>query len=74
MPVIIKKLDRQGRIVVPKEWRDRNPGDRVLLSLGDSRIVLTPVDEVDLTEYFDSLEVDIESDLSDWNGVRRELW
>jgi hypothetical protein len=30
--------------------------------------------KVDLTKFFDSIEVDIQSDLSDWKKVKRELY
>jgi len=40
-------------------------GGKVLLELEKGRIAITPLDEVDLTEYFDSIEVDVEGDLSD---------
>ena len=73
MSVAIKKLDGQGRIVVPKEWRDKHGGGKVVLSLEEGKITITPLDEVDLTEYFDSIEVDVESDLSDWHAIKREL-
>jgi len=30
--VIVKKVDKQGRVVLPKEWRERHGGsERVLL-------------------------------------------
>ncbi len=49
-------------------------GGRVVLELERDRITITPLEEVDLTEYFDSIEVDVEVDLSDWHAVKRELW
>jgi len=73
MPVTIKKLDGQGRVVVPKKWRDKHGGGKVLLELEKDRITITPLDQVDLTEYFDPIEVDVEGDLPDWHAVKREL-
>jgi len=29
--------------------------------------------KIDLTKYFDKVEVDLRSDLSDWHKVRKEL-
>jgi hypothetical protein len=29
---------------------------------------------IDLTAYFDTVEVDLKADLSDWHKVRMELW
>lgn len=32
-----------------------------------------PLASINLTEYFDRVEVDVKADLSDWHKVRREL-
>jgi hypothetical protein len=32
------------------------------------------MDNIDLTKFFDSIEVDIQSDLPDWKKVKRELY
>lgn len=73
MEVVIKTIDRQGRLVIPKEWRDEvlEGGKVVMVRRGDS-IEIRAYREVDLTRYF-SVEVELESDLSDWHSVRREL-
>jgi len=44
----------------------------LLRSKGDV-LEIVPQDRVDLTKYFDAAEVDVDSDLSDWHSVRREL-
>jgi len=36
-------------------------------------IEILPESIMDLTKYFDTIEVDIESDLSNWNRVKKEL-
>jgi hypothetical protein len=30
--------------------------------------------KIDLTKFFDSIEVDVKSNLSDWKKVKRELY
>lgn len=72
--MVVKLIDRQGRLVIPKEWRDEvlEGGKVVMVRRGDS-IEIRAYREADLTKYFDSVEVDLESDLSDWHSVRREL-
>ena len=37
-------------------------------------IEIMPYEKVDLTKYFDSVEADIKSDLSNWKSVKRELY
>lgn len=71
---IIKKVDKQGRLVLPKEWRDRYVRNgKVLLRIEGEKIIIRPYKLVSLSKFFDSIEVDIKSDLSDWKSVRREL-
>jgi len=36
-------------------------------------IEIRPYTRFDLTKYFDKVEVDLKSDLSDWHRVRKEL-
>jgi len=71
---LIKEIDKQGRLVLPKEWRERYAKDRrVVIRMEEDRIIIKPYRFTDLTEFFDKIEVDLKSDLSDWKSVRREL-
>jgi len=36
-------------------------------------IKISPNEKIDLTKFFDKVEVDLKSDLSDWHRVRKEL-
>jgi len=72
--MVIKTIDGQGRLVIPKEWREEVlEGDKVVIVRRDDSIEIRAYREADLTEYFDSVEVELESDLSDWHAVKREL-
>lgn len=74
MALVIKRIDERGRIVIPKEWRDILLKDRrVIMKLKKKSIEVMPATEPDLTKYFDSVVVDLKSDLSDWHSVRSEL-
>lgn len=70
----MKTVDNQGRIMLPKNWRDRYLKDKkaVITQKGDV-IEIRPFEDIDLTKYFDSIEIDLKSDLSDWHNVREEL-
>lgn len=71
---IIKDLDRQGRLVLPKDWREKYAKNgKVILKIEKDIVIIKPYKLVDLTEFFDKIEVDIKSDLADWKSVRREL-
>jgi len=72
--VEVKDVDSQGRVVIPKEWRDKYlKGGKAVLVLKEDLIEIRPLKRVSLTDYFDRVEVDIKSDLSDWHKVRKEL-
>jgi hypothetical protein len=60
--------------MLPKIWRDRYLKDKkaVVSQKGDV-IEIRPFTDIDLTKYFDSIEVDLKADLSDWHKVREEL-
>ncbi len=66
--VIVRKLDRQGRIVLPSEWRVGWGGEVVLVNLGD-RIEVIPKKKPKLDKFFDIVEVDLEGE----EDVRRKL-
>ena len=71
MKVEIKKLDSQGRIVLPLSWRKRIKSDEMVIVERDDRIEIFPR-EVDLSKYIDAIEVDVEK-FEDYHELRREL-
>lgn len=69
--VVIKKVDSQGRIVIPKEWRDKFNTDRFILVLKEDKIELYP-SVSNLASLIDSVEVE---DLpSDWHELKRKVY
>jgi bifunctional DNA-binding transcriptional regulator/antitoxin component of YhaV-PrlF toxin-antitoxin module len=72
--VEVKTIDNQGRILLPKDWRDRYLKEKkaIVVFKGDL-IEIRPFTRFDLTKYFDKVEVDLKSNLSEWHKVRREL-
>jgi bifunctional DNA-binding transcriptional regulator/antitoxin component of YhaV-PrlF toxin-antitoxin module len=74
MEVEVKTVDNQGRIMLPKVWRERFLKDKkAVISQKGDLIEIRPFEEIDLTKYFDSIEVDLKADLGDWHKVREEL-
>jgi bifunctional DNA-binding transcriptional regulator/antitoxin component of YhaV-PrlF toxin-antitoxin module len=71
----IKEIDDQGRIIIPIDWRKRNlkNSHKVIIKLKEDSMEIVPYYSPDLTKYFDSVEVDLKSNLSDWKKVRKEL-
>jgi len=60
--VEVKRVDNQGRLVLPKRWRDRWGDEVVLIELED-RIEILPKREPNLSQFFDLIEMEIEEDL-----------
>lgn len=74
MEVEVKGVDEQGRIILPKTWREKYlKNKKAIVSAKGDTIEIKPFSAVDLTKYFDKIEVDVKSDLQDWHKVRREL-
>ncbi|MBI2076136.1 MAG: AbrB/MazE/SpoVT family DNA-binding domain-containing protein [Candidatus Aenigmarchaeota archaeon] len=73
MKVLEKQLDPEGRLLLPKEWREKH-GKKVLIVETDEYLKIVPKKARKLTDFFDSVEVDIKSDLTDWHAVKKELY
>jgi bifunctional DNA-binding transcriptional regulator/antitoxin component of YhaV-PrlF toxin-antitoxin module len=74
LEVEVKTVDSQGRIILPKNWRDRYlEGKKAIVYLKGDTIEIRPFTQVDLTKYFDKVDVEIKADLSEWHKVRKEL-
>ena len=56
--VVVRKVDRQGRIVLPKRWREKW-GDEVIVVELDDRIEILPKKKPNLEKFFDILEVEV---------------
>jgi len=73
--VEVKAVDSQGRVSLPPDWRRDvlgEDGEVVILRVGDE-LKIRAHRRRRLSEFFDSVDVDIESDLSDWDSVKKEL-
>ena len=69
--VEIKQVDAQGRIILPKAWRNRLKTKNVMIIDEDDRLEIRPAD-TDLTQFVDAVEVDAEH-FDDYHNLRREL-
>ena len=70
MRMEIKRIDSQGRVVLPVSWR-RIGGDEVLIIEGERKVEIFPRD-VDLSKYLDSVDGDI-INFGDYHDMRKEL-
>ncbi|ASJ04674.1 division/cell wall cluster transcriptional repressor MraZ [Thermococcus barossii] len=70
MEVLVKRFDPQGRLLLPKELREKLGEEVMIVDLGD-RVELLPRKRADLTRFFDSVEVE---ELKEWEELEGELW
>ena len=73
----IRKVDSQGRIVLPHKWREKElkEGDEVLIIEEKGILKIIPKKKIDLTQFFDSLEYenDLIEKLDNWADFENTL-
>jgi bifunctional DNA-binding transcriptional regulator/antitoxin component of YhaV-PrlF toxin-antitoxin module len=74
LEVEVKAINNQGRIILPKNWRSRYlKGKKAIVTSKGDLIEIRPFTKIDLTKYFDTVNVEVKADLSDWHKVRKEI-
>lgn len=73
----IRKVDSQGRIVLPRKWREKElkEGGEVLIIEEQGILKIIPKKKVDLTQFFDSLEYEnaLIEKLDNWADFENSL-
>ncbi len=70
---VIKRVDPQGRVSIPVEWRRGWKSDKVVLRRLGDRIEVTPIEPVPPSSLFDSIEVGDDVDFTDPHSLRKSL-
>ena len=65
-----KKLDDQGRVILPREWR-KGIEEVKIINMGD-HLRIRPKSKKSLLD-FEPVVVDIKAPLDDWHAVKNEL-
>ncbi len=76
MVVEVKKVDSQGRIALPADWRrDVLSSDKeVIIQREGDLLIIKARKKADLTSLFDSLEVDLPPEVfEDWKTLKNAL-
>ena len=75
MQVEERSVDAQGRVSLPSGWRRRHldHDGRVTVIQNGEEIIIKPIKATKISDVFDAVPVDLESDLGDWKRVKREL-
>jgi bifunctional DNA-binding transcriptional regulator/antitoxin component of YhaV-PrlF toxin-antitoxin module len=75
MQVEEKRVDAQGRVSLPADWRRQHLGANgsvIIIQRGEELLIKASRGRKP-SEFFDTLKADVKCDLSDWRSVRREL-
>ena len=71
----IRKVDSQGRIVLPLKWREKElkNEDEVIIIEEEGILKIIPKKKIDLTKFFDSLEFDDDliEKLENWSDFEK---
>jgi bifunctional DNA-binding transcriptional regulator/antitoxin component of YhaV-PrlF toxin-antitoxin module len=70
---VVRRVDPQGRISIPVEWRRGWKSDRVVLRRLGDRIEVTPIEPVSPSSLFDSIEIGDDIDFADPHSLRKAL-
>jgi AbrB family looped-hinge helix DNA binding protein len=72
MPKVeIKPVDAQGRIILPKAWRNKHKTKNVVIIDEDDRLEIRPAD-ADLSRFVDAVETDA-ARFDDYHKLRKGL-
>jgi len=73
--VEIKKVDKQGRIILPSDWRkeELKDDDEVFIVKEKGVLKIIPKKKPDLTKYFDSVDLGVDF-IEEWEEFEREFY
>ena len=69
---VVVRMDKQGRIVIPKEVRRNIKSNIFLLEVVGDEIRLKSIETISLTSLIDKIDVDVD-DFTDTHKLRRAL-
>lgn len=70
---VVKKIDRQGRVSIPVEWRRDWKSDKVIMRKRGEAIELTPVKPIPPSSLFDSIIISEKVDFPDPHSLKEAL-
>ena len=72
--VEVKKVDSQGRLILPKDWREAELAENKELFVVKRKgyLKLVPKRHIDLTENFDKVDLGVEA-IGSWNQFEKKI-
>ena len=73
--VEVKKVDSQGRLILPADWREAEIGESRELYVIKRKgyLKLVPKRRVDLTECFDKIDFGVQS-IGSWSAFEKKIY
>ena len=73
--VEVKKLDSQGRIILPLDWREAEVGEtkEVYVIKRKGYLKLVPKRRIDLTECFDKVDLNVDA-IGGWSQFEKKFF
>ena len=73
--VEVKKVDSQGRLILPVDWREAEIGESRELYVIKRKgyLKLVPKRRVDLTEFFDKVDLGVDS-IGNWAVFEKRIY
>ena len=73
--VEVKKMDSQGRLILPADWRESELGEskEVFVIKRKGYLKVIPKRQVDLTECFDKVDLGVES-IGSWIQFEKQFY
>ena len=71
--VVVKEIDAQGRITIPRSWRKNWKSNKIIMTMRDDRIEVTPLKPTRPSELFDSIEISDDVDFTDPHSLKKAL-
>ena len=73
--VEVKKLDSQGRLILPADWRETEIGESRELYVIKRKgcLKLVPKYHIDLTECFDKVDLGVKS-IGSWSEFEKKIY
>lgn len=73
--VEVKKVDSQGRVILPADWRQAEVGEsrELFIIKRKGYLKLVPKRRVDLTESFDKVDLGVES-IGSWKEFQKRFY
>jgi DNA-binding transcriptional regulator/RsmH inhibitor MraZ len=69
----IKRIDSQGRLLLPQDWRKSLEGREVYIIKRKDYLKILAKRKIDLTAFFDSVDLGIDA-IGDWEEFEERLY